>query len=74
MDTMLFTPMHIRGVEPKNRIVLLPMPTCSAVDRHVGDWHFMHLGKYAAGGCGLVFMESTKADPRGCTTPAGSAV
>lgn len=73
MDTMLFTPTRIRGVHLKNRIVLPPMLTCSAVGGHVGDWHFMHLGKSAAGGCGLVFMESAKVDPRGCTTPAGSA-
>ncbi len=74
MDTMLFTPMRIRGVNLKNRIMLSPMLTYSAVDGHVGDWHFMHLGKYAAGGCGLVFTESTKVDPRGCTAPARSIV
>lgn len=70
MDTLLFTPLRIRGVLLKNRIVLSPMLTYSAVDGQISDWHFMHLGKYAAGGCGLVFMESTKVDPRGCTTPA----
>jgi len=70
MDTLLFKPLKIRGVQLKNRIVLSPMLTYSAVDGHVSDWHLMHLGKYAAGGCGLVFMESTKVDPRGCTTPA----
>lgn len=74
MDTMLFTPTRIRGVKLKNRIVLSPMPTCSTVKGHVGDRHFMQLGKYAAGGCGLVFMESAKIDPRGCTNPARSAI
>src|ERR1019366_1547764 len=43
--------------------------TYSSVGGHVTDWHLMHLGKFAAGGAGLVFMESTKVDPRGCTTP-----
>jgi len=70
VDTLLFKPLRIREVQLKNRIVLSPMLTYSAVDGDVSDWHFMHLGKYAAGGCGLVFMESTKVDPRGCTTPA----
>jgi 2,4-dienoyl-CoA reductase-like NADH-dependent reductase (Old Yellow Enzyme family) len=70
MDTMLFSPIDLRGVRLKNRIVLSPMLTYSAIDGYVNEWHFMHLGKYAAGGCGLVFMESTKVDPRGCTTPA----
>ena len=73
MDTMLFTSMRIRGVELKNRIVPPPVLTCSALDGHVGDWHSMHLDKYAAGGCGLVFMEAVKVDPRGRTTPAGNA-
>jgi 2,4-dienoyl-CoA reductase-like NADH-dependent reductase (Old Yellow Enzyme family) len=70
MDTMLFSPIDLRGVRLKNRIVLSPMLTYAATDGYVNEWHFMHLGKYAAGGCGLVFMESTKVDPRGCTTPA----
>ncbi len=69
-DSLLFTPMDIRGIRLKNRIVLSPMLTYAAVDGALSDWHLMHLGKYAAGGAGLVFMESTKVDPRGCTTPA----
>jgi len=74
MDPLLFTPMTLRGVRLKNRIVLSPMLTYSAVDGKLNDWHLMHLGKYAAGGAGLVFMESTKVDPRGCTTPADLAL
>ena len=46
MDTLLFKPLQIRGVQLKNRIVLSPMLTYSAVDGDVGDWHLMHLGKY----------------------------
>jgi 2,4-dienoyl-CoA reductase-like NADH-dependent reductase (Old Yellow Enzyme family) len=74
MDSLLFTPLDLRGVRLKNRIVLSPMLTYSATDGKLNDWHFMHLGKYAAGGSGLVFMESTKVDPRGCTTPADLAL
>lgn len=70
MDVLLFEPLKLRGIRLKNRIVLSPMLTYSAVDGELNDWHFIHLGKYAVGGCGLVFMESTKVDPRGCTTPA----
>ncbi|HEY4254662.1 MAG TPA: NADH:flavin oxidoreductase/NADH oxidase [Roseomonas sp.] len=65
----LFTPMTLRGLTLRNRVVLSPMLTYAAEGGHVTDWHLMHLGKFAAGGCGLVFMESTKVDPRGCTTP-----
>ncbi len=55
MDTLLSKPLRIRGVQHKNRIVLSPMLTYSAVDGDVSDRHSMHLGKYAAGDCGLVF-------------------
>ncbi|WP_424134914.1 NADH:flavin oxidoreductase/NADH oxidase [Roseomonas chloroacetimidivorans] len=66
---MLFEPIHLRGLTLRNRVVLSPMLTYAAEGGHVTDWHLMHLGKFAAGGTGLVFMESTKVDPRGCTTP-----
>ncbi|WP_426958595.1 NADH:flavin oxidoreductase/NADH oxidase [Muricoccus radiodurans] len=66
---LLFQPLALRGVTLRNRIVLSPMLTYAAERGHVTDWHLMHLGKFAAGGTGLVFMESTKVDPRGCTTP-----
>ena len=69
MQNLLFSPLEIRGLRLKNRIVLAPMLTYSAVQGHVTDWHLAHLGKFAVGGTGLVFMESTKVDPRGCTTP-----
>lgn len=69
MDSMLFSPLQIRGVTLKNRIVLSPMLQYCANNGHVNDWHLMHYGKYAAGGTGLVFVESTKVDPRGCSTP-----
>src|SRR5690606_29975514 len=53
----------------RNRIVLAPMLTYQARNGFVNDWHVIHYGKYAIGGAGLVFVESTKVDPRGCTTP-----
>jgi len=69
MSTTLFSPMTIRGVTLRNRIALSPMLTYGADRGHVTDWHLVHLGKFAQGGCGLVFMESTKVDPGGLTTP-----
>ena len=32
------------------------------------DWHLMNAGKFAAGGAGLVIVESTKVERRGCGT------
>jgi 2,4-dienoyl-CoA reductase-like NADH-dependent reductase (Old Yellow Enzyme family) len=69
MQRMLFSPLHIRDITLRNRIVVSPMLTYSAERGHVNDWHLAHLAQFAAGGAGLVFMESTKVDPAGCSTP-----
>ena len=69
MQPMLFSPLQIRDITLRNRIVVSPMLTYSAERGHVNDWHLAHLAQFAAGGAGLVFMESTKVDPAGCSTP-----
>src|SRR5919199_6285900 len=65
---LLFTPMPLRGVALKNRVVVAPMHQYAAVRGFATDWHLMNAGRYAAGGAGLVIMESTKVDRRGCGT------
>lgn len=55
----LFAPYTIRGLTLRNRIVVSPMATYSAVDGHATDWHVQHIGKLAAGGAGLVFVEQS---------------
>jgi 2,4-dienoyl-CoA reductase-like NADH-dependent reductase (Old Yellow Enzyme family) len=69
MSAALFSPLEIREVTLRNRIVVSPMLTYSADGGNVNDWHLGHLAQFAAGGAGLVFMESTKIDPAGCSTP-----
>jgi 2,4-dienoyl-CoA reductase-like NADH-dependent reductase (Old Yellow Enzyme family) len=64
----LLSPFVIRSLTLRNRIVVSPMLTYQAEAGKVNDWHVMNLGQYAAGGAGLVFMESTKVDPHGCST------
>lgn len=64
----LFEPIAIRGVVVKNRIVIAPMHQYAAVDGFAQDWHLTNIGRYAAGGAGVVFVESTKFDRRGCGT------
>ena len=66
--SLLFTPMTIRGLELKNRIVVPPMHQYSAIKGFPTDWHLMNAGKFAAGGAGLVVVESTKVERRGCGT------
>lgn len=69
MDTLLFSPITIRGLTLRNRVVLSPMLTYAAANGYTNDSHLAHLAKFAAGGAGLVFVESTKVDPGGCSTP-----
>jgi len=69
MDALLFSPLTLRGVTLRNRIVLSPMLTYSATNGYTNDTHLAHLAKFAVGGAGLVMVESTKIDPRGCSTP-----
>ncbi|MBS0638696.1 MAG: NADH:flavin oxidoreductase/NADH oxidase [Proteobacteria bacterium] len=64
----LFSPLQIRSVTLKNRIVLAPMHQYASNQGFATDWHLMNAGKYAAGGCGLVMVESTKVERRGCGT------
>jgi 2,4-dienoyl-CoA reductase-like NADH-dependent reductase (Old Yellow Enzyme family) len=68
---LLFTPLALRGQMARNRIVISPMGTSSAEDDGLArPWHFAHLSKFALGGAGIVFTESTAVDPRGRITHA----
>jgi 2,4-dienoyl-CoA reductase-like NADH-dependent reductase (Old Yellow Enzyme family) len=46
---LLFTPFTMRGLTARNRIVVSPMSQYLAVDGEPGDWHLVHLGKFAMG-------------------------
>jgi 2,4-dienoyl-CoA reductase-like NADH-dependent reductase (Old Yellow Enzyme family) len=67
-DTDLLSPLTIRGVTLRNRIVVSPMCQYCAVDGFVDDWHLVHLGSRAVGGAGLVFVEATGVTPEGRIT------
>ena len=64
----LFTPISLRGVTLRNRIVLSPMCQYYAVDGAVTDWHHAHHARYALGGLGAAFVEATGVTPDGRTT------
>jgi 2,4-dienoyl-CoA reductase-like NADH-dependent reductase (Old Yellow Enzyme family) len=55
----LFSPFEMRGITARNRIVVSPMSQYAAPDGLPGDWHRVHLGKFALGGAGIVFCEET---------------
>ncbi len=65
---LLFTPLALRDLVLKNRVVVAPMHQYAGARGFATDWHLMNAGRYAAGGAGLVIMESTKVERRGCGT------
>lgn len=65
---LLFTPLPLRGVTARNRLVLSPMVQYRARDGLPNDFHLVHLGRYAQGRMGIVFTESTAVEPRGRVT------
>jgi 2,4-dienoyl-CoA reductase-like NADH-dependent reductase (Old Yellow Enzyme family) len=64
----LFTPLTLRGLQTRNRIVISPMCQYSAHEGHVDDWHLVNLGRFAIGGAGIVFTEATAVQKLGRIT------
>ena len=65
----LFTPLSIKSVTLKNRLVVSPMCQYTAVDGFANDWHLVHLGSRAVGGAALIIQEATAVSPEGRITP-----
>jgi anthraniloyl-CoA monooxygenase len=65
----MLLPLTVRGLTLKNRIVVSPMATYSAVDGVPQDFHLVHLGARALGGASMVFVEMTSPNPEGRITP-----
>ncbi|MCW3103847.1 MAG: oxidoreductase [Bacteroidetes bacterium] len=65
----LFSPLTIKNIQLKNRIVVSPMCQYSSEDGFAGDWHLVHLGSRAVGGAGLIFTEATAVSPEGRISP-----
>lgn len=55
----LLSPLKIRGVTLRNRIVMSPMCQYIAHEGFADEWHLVHLGSRAAGGAALIFVEAT---------------
>jgi len=72
--TTLFTPIRLREIELKNRIVVSPMCEYSAVDGHAQPWHLVHLGSRAVGGAALVMAEATAVEERGRISPVDTGL
>jgi 2,4-dienoyl-CoA reductase-like NADH-dependent reductase (Old Yellow Enzyme family) len=63
--THLFSPLKIKSIEFKNRIVVSPMCEYSSTDGFANNWHLVHLGSRAVGGAALIITEATAVSPEG---------
>ncbi|MEO6852108.1 MAG: oxidoreductase, partial [Mucilaginibacter sp.] len=61
----LFSPITIKSIEFRNRIVVSPMCEYSSIDGFANDWHLVHLGAFAVGGAALVITEATAVSAEG---------
>jgi 2,4-dienoyl-CoA reductase-like NADH-dependent reductase (Old Yellow Enzyme family) len=70
MASLLFSPLTIKKITLKNRIVISPMCQYSAIDGFAKDWHLVHLGSRASGGVGLIIQEATAVSPEARISPS----
>jgi 2,4-dienoyl-CoA reductase-like NADH-dependent reductase (Old Yellow Enzyme family) len=68
MSANLFSPLQLRSMLLKNRLVMSPMQQYSSPNGLVGPWHLVHLGSRAVGGVGLIVTEATSITPEGRNT------
>jgi 2,4-dienoyl-CoA reductase-like NADH-dependent reductase (Old Yellow Enzyme family) len=66
--SQLFSPLSIRSVRLRNRIVASPMCQYHSVNGGPTDWQFVNFGKLAVGGAALVFGEETAIEAQGRKT------
>ena len=65
---LLFTPIKLRSVVARNRIVSSPMCQYVSDDGGPGEWQLVNFGRFAMSGTGIVFGEETAVEPRGRKT------
>jgi 2,4-dienoyl-CoA reductase-like NADH-dependent reductase (Old Yellow Enzyme family) len=65
----LFSPIKLRGLTLKNRIVVSPMCQYSAEDGVPTDWHFTHINNLSLSGAAMFCIEATHVEAIGRITP-----
>jgi 2,4-dienoyl-CoA reductase-like NADH-dependent reductase (Old Yellow Enzyme family) len=68
-DPALLQPLTLRGTTLPNRLAVAPMCQYNVTDGVVGDYHLVHLGRFALGGFGLVMVEATGVTAEGRISP-----
>src|SRR6185503_14699330 len=70
----LLSPLTIRGITFRNRIVMSPMCQYSAEEGLANDWHLVHLGSRAVGGAALIIVEATAVTRDGRISPGDMGI
>jgi 2,4-dienoyl-CoA reductase-like NADH-dependent reductase (Old Yellow Enzyme family) len=65
----LFSPLELRGLRLRNRIVVSPMCQYSAERGAATAWHLMHAGSLSLSGAGMFCFEATAVEAEGRITP-----
>ena len=65
----LFSPIKLRGLTLKNRVVVSPMCQYSADDGVATDWHFTHINNLSLSGAAMFCIEATHVEAIGRITP-----
>ena len=65
---LLFTPIKLRSVVARNRIMCSPMCQYVSDDGGPGEWQLVNFGRFAMGGSGIIFGEETAVEARGRKT------
>jgi 2,4-dienoyl-CoA reductase-like NADH-dependent reductase (Old Yellow Enzyme family) len=67
--SILFSPLILKSITLRNRIVMSPMCQYSSTNGFANDWHMVHYGSRAVGGAGLIIQEATAVQPEGRISP-----
>ncbi len=70
----LLSPLCIRDVRLRSRIVVSPMCQYVANEGFADDWHLVHLGSRALGGAALVIVEASAVTRDGRITPGDMGI
>ena len=65
----LFTPIKLRDLALRNRIMVAPMCQYSAENGEANDWHFTHVNSLALSGAAMFCIEATAVEAIGRITP-----
>jgi 2,4-dienoyl-CoA reductase-like NADH-dependent reductase (Old Yellow Enzyme family) len=65
---LLFTPIRLRSLVVRNRIVCSPMCQYVSDDGAPSEWQLVNFGRFAMSGTGIVFGEETAVEARGRKT------